>query len=461
MAAGSSVMLLLGTALRLPTAGAQLGSRLVDSSRVINIRGLRAFRKGLRGGGGRGFRQHVRVTRGQNPHTRVKRVAKAVFLGLTGLCVGVSASSTTSSCFASGVVGEDDNAAADDDAIEQQQQKQQQQQQQPQRQSEAPPLFRFGVIADVQYADINNGTSFGGGEYRYYRGTANNLQAAVSWWNKECPDIRFVAQLGDLIDGQNAGKYGEGLNFTVPQSETAFQHVMSHLERCTCKAWHHAVGNHELYNFERDDLHRKLFVDKQHTSPDRLYYSFSPHPGWRFLMLDAYDIALEGRDQKSDKYKLARSFLEENNPNIFAGKSWFEGIPKERQRFVPFNGGVSDEQLEWLRSELHIAEKKGENTIIMSHIPLIPSASSHKTCLWNYPKVLSTIRNFKSVKMILAGHFHPGGYALDDEGIHHVTIHGSLTHADLGSYGVIEVHRDFVELKGVGHLPSRRMKFQK
>eukprot|EP00954_Amorphochlora_amoebiformis_P006313 493594-Amorphochlora_amoeboformis.AAC.2 len=28
------------------------------------------------------------------------------------------------------------------------------------------PLFRFGVIADVQYADIKNGTNFGGGEFR-------------------------------------------------------------------------------------------------------------------------------------------------------------------------------------------------------------------------------------------------------------------------------------------------------
>lgn len=37
------------------------------------------------------------------------------------------------------------------------------------------PLFRFGVVTDVQYADIADGTSFGG-TARFYRNSLVNLR---------------------------------------------------------------------------------------------------------------------------------------------------------------------------------------------------------------------------------------------------------------------------------------------
>jgi len=60
----------------------------------------------------------------------------------------------------------------------------------------AAPVFRFGVIADIQYAPIENATNFAGSETRNYRGAADEAAAAVEYWNEmQSPDIAFVAQV--------------------------------------------------------------------------------------------------------------------------------------------------------------------------------------------------------------------------------------------------------------------------
>ncbi|KAK3259762.1 hypothetical protein CYMTET_31255 [Cymbomonas tetramitiformis] len=59
------------------------------------------------------------------------------------------------------------------------------------------PLFTFGVIADIQYADIDDGASFSGTP-RFYRNSLNVLAEAVGAWRKR--DVDFAIQLGDIID---------------------------------------------------------------------------------------------------------------------------------------------------------------------------------------------------------------------------------------------------------------------
>lgn len=67
----------------------------------------------------------------------------------------------------------------------------------------APPAFRFGVIADVQYADMDDSSNFAGTRTRRYRHSLRVLEEAVAYWNDQVPDAAFVAQLGDLIDCVN------------------------------------------------------------------------------------------------------------------------------------------------------------------------------------------------------------------------------------------------------------------
>lgn len=74
----------------------------------------------------------------------------------------------------------------------------------------------------------------------------------------------FVLQLGDLLDGFNApGNSQPALDLLLSELEGAFD-------------VHHCIGNHELYNFNRRQLIKKLRCFHGHGG--RCYYTFSPHP---------------------------------------------------------------------------------------------------------------------------------------------------------------------------------------
>ena len=62
------------------------------------------------------------------------------------------------------------------------------------------PLFSFGIIADVQYADIDDGHNYTRTKGRYYRNSVNLLTEAIKCWNNMSPKPSFIFQLGDLID---------------------------------------------------------------------------------------------------------------------------------------------------------------------------------------------------------------------------------------------------------------------
>ena len=45
------------------------------------------------------------------------------------------------------------------------------------------PLFKFGIIADIQYIDAPNGKNFHGNKIRRYRQSLSIFKKAVSSWN--------------------------------------------------------------------------------------------------------------------------------------------------------------------------------------------------------------------------------------------------------------------------------------
>ena len=57
----------------------------------------------------------------------------------------------------------------------------------------------------------------------------------------------------------------------------------------------------------------------------------------------------------------AKDLLKEMNPNdLTKSGGWFDNLPRENYRFVPYNGGLSDTQLKWFKQELEASEKEGE-----------------------------------------------------------------------------------------------------
>ena len=45
------------------------------------------------------------------------------------------------------------------------------------------------------------------------------------------------------------------------------------------------------------------------------YYAFSPHPQWRFVVLDAFDVSMLGWPEGHPKHEAADAILDEHNPN--------------------------------------------------------------------------------------------------------------------------------------------------
>jgi manganese-dependent ADP-ribose/CDP-alcohol diphosphatase len=333
------------------------------------------------------------------------------------------------------------------------------------------PLFRFGLIADVQYADIDDATNFSGDSVRNYRSTLETVKLAVAHWNAQSdPAPRVVAQRGDLIDGQNAGKYGQGLAFEEPQSFASCARLLDAFGAAAAPVYH-AIGNHELYNFSWDALRSVLNGDGsrgQHVATDsqreRFHFSFRPARGWVFIMLNPYEVSMLAEEGSPHRAK-AHAVLTERNPNsIAAGQGtvdYFAGLSGDEMRFVPFNGAASDVQLKWLAKELQFARRRNERVVVMTHLPINSDAASWRTTAWNAPEIVETLHREGrgNVVAVLAGHHHKGGYAVDACGVHHVTVQSPLENNGLGCFGTVDVHHDRLELVGHGALPSRTLVF--
>lgn len=310
------------------------------------------------------------------------------------------------------------------------------------------PLFSFGIIADVQYADADDGSDFAKTVVRRYRQSLSLLRKAVSGWNaRQDLSLSFIAQLGDLIDGCNK-KLGA--------SEGALAACLAALDQSRCKEVHHLIGNHELYNFDRETL-AKLLNTKRGRGGES-YYSFQPATGWRVLVLDAYDIAAIGAT--GPNLQIAERWLEENNPNDLKqpGVNWREGLSGLECRWMPYNGGIGTRQLAWLDTQLQEAQQQSQRAVILSHVSLLPRSPAESCLLWNYQQVLSVCRSSSALCLVLAGHAHRGGYVQDEFGVHHVTVQSPLE-CDAGesASAVAHVFPDRVELEGEGRVPSRSL----
>lgn len=173
------------------------------------------------------------------------------------------------------------------------------------------PLFTFGVIADIQYADLDDGYNYRRTKRRYYRNSLQLLRNARESWSEAPVRPEFILQLGDIIDGFNK-RHGA--------SDRALDVVLKEFSSSPAEV-HHVWGNHEFYNFSRSSLLRSKLNSTLHTDrnlcagSDVYAYHFSPYPGFTFVVLDAFDVSLLGREASSEKYGDAMVLLKQYNDN--------------------------------------------------------------------------------------------------------------------------------------------------
>eukprot|EP01130_Rhizamoeba_saxonica_P017123 TRINITY_DN8166_c0_g1_i2.p1 TRINITY_DN8166_c0_g1~~TRINITY_DN8166_c0_g1_i2.p1 ORF type:complete len:306 (-),score=53.95 TRINITY_DN8166_c0_g1_i2:24-941(-) len=299
-------------------------------------------------------------------------------------------------------------------------------------------LFQFGIIADIQYADREDGWNFDKTVTRRYRNTLNILKEARNYWEEQ--SISTVIQLGDIIDG-NCAKGG------YPESKRCLDIILNELAQFEL---YNIMGNHELYNFSEEQCKTLLF-----GNVDNFYHDFSPYSGWRFVVLNSFEISVLC-DDDSTTQEAYRIMAQHNHNDVSTFlNDWSEGLIGKQLKYLPYNGAATTTQLNWLRSTLEKATTNDEKVIVFSHVPICEGSSSLKCLMWNNEDILKILHDYDCVKAVLAGHEHSGGYILDTKDIHHVTLASPL-HCELDStaYGLVRVYPDRIEVIGQGDVYS-------
>ena len=308
-------------------------------------------------------------------------------------------------------------------------------------------IFQFGISGDIQYADCENGTTFDGKIIRRYRQSLRSLHETVQLFNLH--KIEYCVLLGDILDGKTAN---------LNQVDRCLSEVLELLTKYSQK-WHYSFGNHDFYALTRPRLVDLIPIPEKvsnNCSARKLYYHFAPKQGIRFIILDPYEISTFGATNEYNKI-LADSIMSANNPNVAIPNSdWTFGLTIEQQKYVPYNGSLSDEQLIWLQNILDISTNNKELIFIFSHVAIYANCVSPSGLVWNNEEVLKIVQSSSHVVCFISGHDHIGGYAIDEYGIHHIVAPSPLEcDVDEVTFGYFNLYQNDFELIWYGKIPEK------
>ena len=160
--------------------------------------------------------------------------------------------------------------------------------------------LRFGAISDIQYADVEDQRG------RRYRATLQITARAVAFFN-EHRGLDFVLHGGDIVDFYNT--VGSFANDGGRGTDRAINAVMAHLSRLESSSLVCLIGNHEMYNWSREQLLRGVSWKAPQSDTDspviarsplrfcpegntEFWHSFCPRAGWCCIVLDPYDVSI-------------------------------------------------------------------------------------------------------------------------------------------------------------------------
>jgi 3',5'-cyclic AMP phosphodiesterase CpdA len=272
----------------------------------------------------------------------------------------------------------------------------------------SPPLFRFGVIADCQFADIPDHEEWN----RRFRLSPAKLKEAVADLNTR--DLAFVVNLGDTID-----KILASFDVVLPIFATLKAPVR------------HALGNHDydVADGERSAVPGKLGLT-------RGYYSWRA-PGWRFVVLDGCAVSLFGH--------------EDGTPGRAEAMKVFNEAQGALERW---NGALGATQRDWLAAELAAARAAGERALLFCHWPVFPQ---DKHNLWDSAEVLKIIDAHRDVVAAwMNGHNHAGNYG-ESGGVHFLNFKGMVDTRE-NAWAEVAVYPDRIVVEGFAREPRRLLK---
>ncbi|NMD02659.1 MAG: phosphatase [Bacteroidales bacterium] len=268
------------------------------------------------------------------------------------------------------------------------------------------PLFRFGIIADVQYCPSEpEGT-------RYYRNSLPKLREALSSFKTDSAE--FIVNLGDIID----------------RDYSSFGTVLDIIDSSAIRTYH-LTGNHDYEVNPRLRKHLPLRMPSKEG-----YYTFS-EKNFRFIVLNGNELSTYGPGNKSVVRKT---------------QDYLDALKKEGNiNAIEWNGGISVRQFQWLMIQLDKAAADNEKVIIFCHFPVYPE-NIHN--LLNYKEVLSVLNNYSNIVAWFNGHNHAGNYG-NTNMIHFLTMKGMVETENTNSFALVEVYSNRIWIKGYGREKSQ------
>lgn len=268
------------------------------------------------------------------------------------------------------------------------------------------PLFRFGIIADVQYCDYDPvGT-------RFYRSSLGKLREAITSFKED--SVCFIINLGDLIDRD----YG------------SYKPVLDIIDSSGLKIYHIA-GNHD---YSVDPRFKKRLPVLQQSKED--YYSFV-YEKFRFIFLNGNEISTYISNNKTTIRKADEYIATMKNIGEINAINW--------------NGGISSRQLTWFTGQLDEATGKKEKVFLICHFPVVPE-NVHN--LLNYKEVLPILEKYRNIVSWFNGHNHAGNYG-NFNMIHFITFKGMVETDAINSFALIEVYKNKIWIRGYGREKSQ------
>lgn len=274
-----------------------------------------------------------------------------------------------------------------------------------------PPILRFGIIADPQYADIEPHEAMN----RHYVRSLAKLSDAIAVFNET--ELDFVMTLGDIID-----RDWKSFDDILPIYK-ALRHKCLFL-----------LGNHD---FAVAPEHLGAVAGRLGV-PGR-YYDFAIR-NWRFVMLDGSDVSTFSAPPDDPRAALAAERLSAlAAEGAINAQSW--------------NGSLSEAQFKWLTQVMEKAEADGEAVLVLGHYPVFPP-NSHN--MWDSERIVDLLTSFACFRGYFCGHNHDGNFG-EVDGRPFVTFKGMVDTPDENSFAIVDVFADRIEIEGFGREESRVM----
>lgn len=273
--------------------------------------------------------------------------------------------------------------------------------------ADAEDAVRFGLITDVHAHDTDSPV-----EGKWMTHTEERLAAFTDAMNTWAPE--FIVQLGDFINGWVVLGADPGDAARIPDILAWADALYGAFDG----ARYHVIGNHDVYNLDKQQYTTILGID-------RTFYSFDVG-GFHFVVLDV-QFAEDGSD-------LAHTYT---------GVAGFAPGP----------------ELDWLHADLAASDAP---TVVFVHQMLDAYIEEWgRAIVANQPDVQAVLAGDGDVIAVFQGHDHDNVYHLID-GIHYVTFEALVDQGTPPSWAhvTLDPSARTITIVGVGDQASYELEYR-